>query len=284
MSINFPSSIDTFSDVAATDLITSAGWNNMQDAIEAVEAKVGADASAVETSLDYKLNKFTLGYLSRGLITYVDANTITIGPGAYHHSGTTDQIVYWNSTLTKDVTVSGTQWYYIYIDDSAIVTAGTCLLTATEFIESTTAPTWSATKHGWYNGSDRCIAAIRVSSGSIFPFYHDGGDYVQYRSGIADLPINTNLAARTDAALTIPAFCTRALCMFYSQLNAASYVFCAPADLRGIPVMRGLTTESTEVAPVYTNSSQTVWLEISSYDEDNYVGFYTLGWFYPVGM
>ena len=75
----------------------------------------------------HTMSSMYLGYVQRSKFAWTDADTITIGPGAYHHSGTTNQIVYWNSTLTKDLTVTGTQWYYIYIDDSAIVTLGTNL-------------------------------------------------------------------------------------------------------------------------------------------------------------
>jgi hypothetical protein len=62
MATNFPTNIDTFTDQTSSDLITSAKWNNLQDAIEALEVKVGADNSAVTTSHDYKLAKLaTIG-------------------------------------------------------------------------------------------------------------------------------------------------------------------------------------------------------------------------------
>jgi hypothetical protein len=53
---NFPTSIDTYADKNASDVITSSGWNNMQDAIESLETKVGADSSADSTSHDYKID------------------------------------------------------------------------------------------------------------------------------------------------------------------------------------------------------------------------------------
>jgi len=59
MAINFPTSLDSFSsktdnvdDVMAVDI------NDLQDAIEALEAKVGINSSAVTASLDYKVNNF----------------------------------------------------------------------------------------------------------------------------------------------------------------------------------------------------------------------------------
>jgi microcystin-dependent protein len=55
MATNFPTNIDTFTEQTSSDLITSAKWNNLQDSIEALEAKLGADNSTVTTSHDYKL-------------------------------------------------------------------------------------------------------------------------------------------------------------------------------------------------------------------------------------
>lgn len=63
MSTNFPSSLDSFTDkVDGTDYPQAAHINNLQDAIEALEAKVGVDSSAVSTSLDYKLTNTTSGH------------------------------------------------------------------------------------------------------------------------------------------------------------------------------------------------------------------------------
>jgi len=66
MATNFPTNIDTFTDQTSSDLITSAKWNNLQDSIEALEVKVGADSSTVTTSHDYKLAELatTLGAIT----------------------------------------------------------------------------------------------------------------------------------------------------------------------------------------------------------------------------
>lgn len=67
MSINFPSSLDTLSNPTGTDSTDSATaalkhatqHANANDAIEALEAKVGIDSSAVTTTHDYKLSGVT---------------------------------------------------------------------------------------------------------------------------------------------------------------------------------------------------------------------------------
>ncbi len=67
MAINYPTSIDALSNPASSDLMENATaaldhntqHANANDAIEALEAKVGADSSAVTTSHDYKLGEVT---------------------------------------------------------------------------------------------------------------------------------------------------------------------------------------------------------------------------------
>lgn len=65
MATNFPSSLDTSTTIPAESSSTSLAVNhptahqNIQDAIEAIEAKIGVDSSAVTTSHDYKLSGVT---------------------------------------------------------------------------------------------------------------------------------------------------------------------------------------------------------------------------------
>lgn len=63
MSTNFPTNLDTFTNPTATDTLAvvshSAQHTNINDAVSAIEAKVGKDGSAVTTSHDYKLSGVT---------------------------------------------------------------------------------------------------------------------------------------------------------------------------------------------------------------------------------
>ena len=59
MATNFPTSLDVFTTLYDnTDRIDAAHINNIQDAVEALEAKIGVDGSSVDTSLDYKIKNF----------------------------------------------------------------------------------------------------------------------------------------------------------------------------------------------------------------------------------
>ena len=61
MATNFPTSLDALTNPTASDALTSpshAGQHaDANDAIEALQAKVGVNGSAVATSLDYKVSK-----------------------------------------------------------------------------------------------------------------------------------------------------------------------------------------------------------------------------------
>jgi hypothetical protein len=224
----------------------------------------------------------TCGLFQRAKFTYVDADTITIGPGVYQHAGTTGQIVYWKSTLTFDSTDSGSRWYYLYIDDSAVVSAGTNLLTAAEFTNSTTAPTWSDAKRGWYSGNDRCIFAYYVASGSIAGFYHDGGDYVSYASLAIDRAF-ADITKTETVGLTIPGFSTKAYVRFNVSLYAAYDFYCGPEAAGMVVVHSALATDSFMLM-VMTSASQAISIGLSSYFNDNEVGVKTHGWFFPMGI
>ena len=69
MSINFPTTLDTFANPVGTDLLENANaaldhdrqHSDANDAIEALEAKVGINGSAVTSSHDYKLSSIPDG-------------------------------------------------------------------------------------------------------------------------------------------------------------------------------------------------------------------------------
>jgi hypothetical protein len=81
MTTNYPTSLDNFTNPASTDLMNSVTvphneqHANANDAIEALQAKVGVDSSAVTTSLDYKVAQ--LEAISHGKILQVVRATDT---------------------------------------------------------------------------------------------------------------------------------------------------------------------------------------------------------------
>lgn len=242
------------------------------------------------------------GYLSSSKFAWKDADEIYINPGMYQHNGTANQLVYWNSQITFQLQSAGSNsasddygadgWHYIYLDDSAIVTQASPLLDADCFLNETTAPSYSVTKHGWYNGSDRCIFAVYETSDAILEFYHDGGDFVRYadfrleRAG-ADLDATfTDI----DCASSIPGFSTKA--KMYGGLEVKTddgevYVMSrvnGQTGSSGIPFL-GLERIGTDQiiwgeTDIMTDSSQIVEVKMSRAGDDTF-GAGIIGWYFP---
>ena len=65
MATNFPASLDTLTNPTSSDSLNSPSHSaqhaNSNDAIEALQAKVGVDSSAVTTSLDYRVGQLETG-------------------------------------------------------------------------------------------------------------------------------------------------------------------------------------------------------------------------------
>lgn len=85
MSTNFPTALDTYSaKVDGTDYPQASHINNPQDAIAALEAKVGIDGSAVSTSIDYLIKSTSGGHRHDGttsrkvLVTSLDVAGLSV--------------------------------------------------------------------------------------------------------------------------------------------------------------------------------------------------------------
>jgi hypothetical protein len=76
MTTNFPASLDNFTNPNNTDTLNSPSHSaqhaDVNDAVEALQAKVGADSSAVTTSLDYKVSQ-----LETNSVTLSGSETLT---------------------------------------------------------------------------------------------------------------------------------------------------------------------------------------------------------------
>ena len=87
MATNFPSSLDTSTTIPAESGATALATNhvtahqNLQDAVEAIEAKIGADSSAVTSSHDYKLSEVTSTDKAAGKTATQTLTNKTLGSG-----------------------------------------------------------------------------------------------------------------------------------------------------------------------------------------------------------
>ena len=228
---------------------------------------------------------------SRARFEWKDADEIYIHAGAYHHVGTVSQIVYWNSKLTSDIgSPDASDWYYLYLDDSAIVTAGTNLLTTSELLWSNTEPAWSETKHGWYNGEDRAIFAVLTDgSSNILEFVHDGGDECQFATDIASLAATATSTTWTDATLKAPKFATKVGVTFVIVYVDGNSVFYwrtnGQTDTTGKRIAFTALGTNYSSSAVITDSSQIIEVHYSGAGGlSDTIAVYTYAWYFPAGM
>lgn len=93
MAITFPTSLDALTNPVGTDLVSvvdhAGQHSDVNDAVEALEAKVGINGSAVATSLDYKINNLTTASVTASTNkNYVtDAQAVVIGNTSNTNSG-----------------------------------------------------------------------------------------------------------------------------------------------------------------------------------------------------
>ncbi len=227
-----------------------------------------------------------------------DANEIYIGIGSFLHNGTATQTVYWNSELTfafgsggsngDSTDLAGDDWYYVYIDDSAVILAQTALLTASEFVAVTTEPTWSDTKKAFYNGNDRCIFAVQTDTGAVLEFHHTD-DFVLRADDIRDLEPTDIDTTWTVATLTAPSFTTkiqiRATC-YYVDGTSIGYLRTA-GQVGNVGHSLGTVRSGAQYRhmdlPMITNADHQVEVKMSA-SNDNGIHIRTNGWYFPKGM
>ena len=246
----------------------------------------------------------TIGTVSppphRARFRWKDADEIYIDPGVYFLDGTTRQVQFWDATITFQFGSAGSnagssdlgtsEWHYLYIDDSTMADGTSEITAATKFINSTTAPSWSDSKHGWYNSADLCIfACLTNSSDEILEFYHDN-DFVSYGEGIADQAATDIGSTFTDVTLTVPTFVRRAEVTFLGlqvtgntsawwRVNGSScttghYVYYIHAD----------STYSNATLSVILDSNLKFELSHQNDAGTSTTAVYTNGWYFPKGM
>jgi len=119
MAINFPTSLDTLSNPTGSDLLENAvaaldhdvQHSNANDAIEALEAKVGINSSAVTTSHDYKLSAVTATAkaLTSGTSTQTVSGLTLTSPQVNFGSDANGDLIYRNgSGVTSRLAIGST--------------------------------------------------------------------------------------------------------------------------------------------------------------------------------
>ena len=290
------STIATFEDGQTAKLLNGASLNEFST--DGTFAGNSDSAVPTEKAVVTYLSYARVGFVDRSKYAWKDGDEIYIDPGVYHHDGTTDQLVYWNSQITFVLQSAGSNalsddygadgWHYIYLDDSAIVTQAAQLLDADCFLNETTAPTYSVTKHGWYNGNDRAIFAVYETGGVILEYYHED-DLVVFGDRIVSLAVTDIDTAWTDVTLRLPGFTTKGFVTVggsYGDGQGNSlWRTNGQTATNGhmvANVVAGATSEYS-VTPVITDSSQIIEVK-NTLSNSSTITVFTDGWYFPIGM
>jgi hypothetical protein len=236
------------------------------------------------------------GSYVRPQFTWSSATVLKVGAGFYDCDG---KYSYWVSELSETLAgLAAATRYYVYLDYSAI-TSGTAI-TATEIIVSSTAPTYSHSKVGWYNGSDRCIFSFltEAASTSMREFVHVG-EKVIYANQITERAraVLSSASGWTDVdmASAIPAFCRAADVTFdlYGPQNVdpPSPVYWRTNGQTGTTghligrLDKDNSVETIDYFPctVTTDSGQIIEIQFTS-GATQQIGVYVDGWRFPIGM
>ena len=248
------------------------------------------------------------GYINRSTFKYSSTTNILIGAGEYEvDDGSAPENYYWDSEITFTIGSGGSnasssaagtsQWQYLYIDESAISASP---LVAGSFLNSTTAPTYSQTKHGWYNGSDRCIFAFYIiSSGEITPFYHSGDTFVQYKTDQSEDADNTSsgtyavLAPQIGTGTEIFGEVTIKLVSpngntngsaFYAASFAGTGQFIGKVEAGDGSYDDEHVASNKRIATYDSGSARYIYITKSGGAAANYWTAFTNGWYLPNGM
>ena len=228
----------------------------------------------------------------RSIVTYNGASTAYTVKLSGSKYWCKDKMSRWSSELTTTAigTPSASTFYYLYLDYSAIT--HNTLITNSELIWSSTAPSFDHGYKQWLNGDDRCIFAVRTNSGptNINTFYHDGGDLVMWGTAVTDLSNNNVTTSWESHTLTLPGFCTKAMLAFstYDDGATTKILKTRPTGSPGNgiyvsgAVKQSFSERAMTLAPAFVNSSQSIDIQMSAGDAE--VTIYNQGFYLPGGM
>lgn len=248
MAINFPTSLDSLTNPITTNPLNSpshAGQHSdANDAIEALETKVGINNSTNSNSLDYKVaaRKVFHGVIARPvgasnpLPTFITTTTFTLGatanPISYYYQG-----ILVNVSSDKTTVLSGAAGlYFIYFDeDTGNILSSTSFpgFSNTSNVIIATV-TWNGSNYGLVN--DERHGYTRDSNWHVWAHNTIG---TRYRSGItlthnggtgaaATFSTTAGEIADEDIQFVVPAssaFPTPNTCRLFYQTGATTYAF-----------------------------------------------------------
>ncbi|GAG53683.1 unnamed protein product, partial [marine sediment metagenome] len=279
------------------------------DAVDTAEIKAGAvDTEELATGAVTPSKVNIPGFVQRPTFTWnADSTFVYISPFIYDHQGTTNQLVYSHSSInyqfgsggsnSDSTNLAGGDWFYLYIDDSAVDTAGTNLIAVAQLLAVAEEPVKSEAKHGRYGSAaagnatadDRCIGAFRTgATPGILEFFHEG-DLCLFADAIEVLSATVISTTWIDVTFIAPCFATKIEMNIEGVYdNANTTVFWRTNGQTGgtghrIGIIHTDAPRLSLQIQVISDSSQMIEL-ISADATTNTLDVNIDGWRFPIGM
>lgn len=270
----------------------SEAVNILDDALREVKVCVENDikTSAEITALSVAAVAAAVPGLNvRPKFTWKDTDEIYVDPFCIYHKGTSEQLLYCDTQLTfQFANLGASDWSYLYLDDSAIVSAGTALISASELVDAVTEPAYDVTDHSWMSGHDKAIFGVRTNGSSQILEFWQSGDIVFHADSIVNQAAVDIDTTWTDiGALVIPKFATLGIVYFRGYQTATWYwrKNGASGTSGHLIGSRESSTGWVEASnqQVITDGSQVIEVKATASDADT-IACNTMGWKFPVGM
>jgi len=279
--------------VGATDLASTS--NSLGASLVGVEDSAGllsstdVESALAEIAQDVADITFPQGYKYGFELNQSSDEAITITAGMWALWTTSEVQVYTNETKTftlgsagsngtsEDLDAGAQELQYIYIDDSAVISNDSALITTACFRNHTESPTYDSTRKGWRNTAhDRCIGAVLIDSSNDIVDFNTFGNFYRYATPVTEFSATasgTNYQA-VDVSSCVPVFATR----IRIQLGAATateFLFDTSSSSTS-PEAHYVAAASSQTFDIQTSSSQIFYFkgEASSVSTIYVVGYY----------
>ena len=235
-----------------------SGWSSTTISAGSVVA-FNVDSATTITELNFILYGTSTGVgltqenvvnVQKGLVSwlgvdYSDTTEVKIQPGYGEANGKFFEITA-ETDYTFTSLASGSDWHWLYIENTSLSSGDA----TPSFTDSTTAPVWSDSKQGYYNGNDRAIGFFHSTDGAatltVFEVIMTGNRY-EYNYGRTGV-LGSNMAP--DGTWQSP---TTAATAVGPDLYDALLLWLGNTDTSGDRVKVSFT--SSEMAAVQTNTT-----------------------------
>lgn len=276
MATNFPSSLDNSTTLPAEGATIPLSTNhvtahqNIQDAIEAIEAKVGADSSAVTTSHDYKLSEVTGSDKAVGKTATQTLENKTLGTGTAIDLGSDAEgdIYYRNSSGDLTRLARGTDNYILKMNgnvpnwetETAVIDASTTVKGVVEAATSSEVTAGTAT-----GGTGAVLAVTPDALAASTPVFNGSGltnltavkkvSAVYTDVAISSTTTETTLVSQNIVGGTLSTGNGVRVRLFFSALNITATQTCTIRFKYGATTMLTITPATDGTFGAATNYS-----------------------------